>query len=796
MLNVSFFPFVWGNDSLMSAAKEAPSAYPWGAATSPGVPATTGKLRDTLAPATEIEPDFALEHHIYFDEHHLPIWNRLASFGMPLAADMQSQPYFPLTALVVAAPSPRLHALWVLTRLLLAGTLAFCFLRLFVAFWPAIGGATLFLYTGYFLLFINIGHLSVETLLPGVFLAHEKLLRRRSATGVAALATVTALVLLGGMPESALIVLASGVAYWCWRIWALRAERRSELALRDMAVSSLAGCGLAGFLILPFLEFARFSLNQHDNPNNGMTFGGFHVPFDVHVLTYVAPLLFGPMGNIAAAGDPAWFGPDGFFGVAALLLALVGLTAAVRSTKSGDLFGPERIAGFFFVVALFAFLKRFGSPAVQWIGALPLFSLLDFLKYDEPVLGFALAVLAAIGMDRLMAAEGRRRATLPAIALTLLVLTAGYAATASIGRDASPSQMAYYVYAWSVAFSAFTAVALLAAFGDRLRGAAPILLVAVCFLESLASYLVPMYYFANQPATVAENPYRIPPYAAYLRNHVRADERVMGFDGNLYPMWAAAYGLGDPEDVDALYPKNYLTFARTFLSSTAVLELLDRFTGTGVSVWDTPLERRFLTLSSIAYVITTAPIPANAPGFDDVYAGDARIYHVRDVLPRAAVFYNVAAVDKSEAALKLLADTGFDVRKTATVLATTQTRSGLAALQANPAARSVRAAPASIVSSDSEQTTIEATAQYPGFLVYNDSNFPGWKASVDGAPAPILDANFLFRGVFVPAGKHIVRFTYEPASLRDGFLLSVASVLIIALYCRSLRTVLRRQRPT
>jgi hypothetical protein len=795
MLNVSFFPFIWGDDSLMSAAREAPSAYPWGAAARPGVLATTGKLRDTLAPATEIEPVFALEHHIYFDEHHLPIWNRLASFGMPLAADMQSQPYFPLTALVVGAPSPRLHTFWVMSRLALAGMLAFCFLRLFVAFWAAIGGATLFLYTGYFLLFINIGHLSVETLLPGVFLAHEKLLRRRSTLGVIALATVTALVLLGGMPESALLALSLGIAYWGWRFSALRGERRSWLALRDMAVSSAAGCGLVGFFLLPFLEFVRFSLNQHDNPNNGMIFGGFHVPFDVHVLTYVAPLVFGPMGNIVATGAPGWFGPDGFFGVAALLLALVALTAAVRSARARDAVASNHITAFFFLVALFALLKRFGSPALQWIGSLPLFSLLDFLKYDEPVLGFALAALAAIGMDRLAQPDGRRRAALPAIALTLLLLTAGYAATISIARNASPSQTAYYVYAWAVALAAFAGITSLVVFWERLRGAGPILLVAVCFLESLASYLVPMYYLANQPATVAENPYRIPPYAAYLRNHVRTQERVMGVDGNLYPMWAAAYGLGDPENVDALYPKKYLSFVRTFLSSPALLELLDRFTGTGVSVWDTPLERRFLTLSSIAYVITTAPIPASAQGFENVYAGDARIYRVRDVLPRATIYYNVAAVDRSEAALGLLANTGLDVWRTATVLASSGT-SQLAALQASPEARTARAVPASIVMSDSEHTTIEAVARYPGFLVYNDSNFPGWKASVDGEPAPIFDANFLFRGVFVSAGKHVVRFDYEPDSLRDGFLVSIASVLILALYCRSFRIARRRQRPT
>ncbi len=69
---------------------------------------------------------------------------------------------------------------------------------------------------------------------------------------------------------------------------------------------------------------------------------------------------------------------------------------------------------------------------------------------------------------------------------------------------------------------------------------------------------------------------------------------------------------------------------------------------------------------------------------------------------------------------------------------------------------------ARIVSTRNTEVVVEVETPVSTVLVFNDVWHPWWRASLDGAPVEILKANVLFRGVAVPPGKHVVRFTFEP----------------------------------
>lgn len=75
---------------------------------------------------------------------------------------------------------------------------------------------------------------------------------------------------------------------------------------------------------------------------------------------------------------------------------------------------------------------------------------------------------------------------------------------------------------------------------------------------------------------------------------------------------------------------------------------------------------------------------------------------------------------------------------------------------------------------------IEAELGAPGTVVLTDAPWPGWKVTVDGAPAEILSLNGgLHRGVRVSAGRHDLHFSYLPATLVTGLVASVVSWLAI-----------------
>ncbi len=72
------------------------------------------------------------------------------------------------------------------------------------------------------------------------------------------------------------------------------------------------------------------------------------------------------------------------------------------------------------------------------------------------------------------------------------------------------------------------------------------------------------------------------------------------------------------------------------------------------------------------------------------------------------------------------------------------------------------------------------TAPSAGWLVIPNVWYPGWRAWVDGQPAALLRANYLFQAVHVPSGDHTIVLAYRPVSFYAGLALSMISGLLSA----------------
>jgi hypothetical protein len=610
-LHLCFFPFIWGNKTLMAGSRgNVPSVMPNGAFYGSSQGPAIFRGNDMGASGWLIEPDAALVHHQYLREKHLPLWNPYQSYGAPLAANMQSQPFSPLFVLFSLNPGPRTYNFFILTRFFLTGLCTYLYLRLFLTFAPSIAGAIAGMLSGYYILFYNMPELSVNMLIPALFLATERMLREQSIGNTILSITATFLCIVGGMPESTFLVLAFGGAYFLFRLAAGPQTGVARMThFKYFLLVQAIGLALAAFLLFPFFEFMRISFDSHQAANqNGFIPGLQHDVFGLSLFTYVIPTLFGPAWRTIGPGLGGYGSLRGYMGVVQVLFAVVAVGGLTRRAQS--LFpGERRLTLFFLASAVAVILKRYGAPVINSIGHLPICGLIWFPKYAEALLAFALSGLCALGMHRVLTGTVSRRRLVVSVLIVFGVLAAALVFSLSPVLAAKAQPHEFYVSlvgAGAILFLA--ALILLGPAQPASRIWLPAALVILLAAEMAGNYIYPVYYVLSGSANDDADPYRGAPYIAYLKARTGAHERIFGREGILHPEWAGAFQLDDIRGLDAMYYRKYFDVIRFFLRDELpeepVGDLGNRFTGLRWQPFDSPLKRRLLQLSSVKFLLS------------------------------------------------------------------------------------------------------------------------------------------------------------------------------------------------
>ncbi len=92
---------------------------------------------------------------------------------------------------------------------------------------------------------------------------------------------------------------------------------------------------------------------------------------------------------------------------------------------------------------------------------------------------------------------------------------------------------------------------------------------------------------------------------------------------------------------------------------------------------------------------------------------------------------------------------------------------------------------------EANSLSLRVSTPAPAYLLLSEVYYPGWRAMVDGQSVEVLQADYLFRAVYVPAGDHDVRLWFAPRSVCVG--LAVSAVAWLALCVLTVRAF-RRQR--
>lgn len=183
---------------------------------------------------------------------------------------------------------------------------------------------------------------------------------------------------------------------------------------------------------------------------------------------------------------------------------------------------------------------------------------------------------------------------------------------------------------------------------------------------------------------------------------------------------------------------------------------------------------RLASLLGLEYLVLDRPadrLPKHFPqltGAKLLYgSGEMWVYRLNEGMPRAYLATKVVPVD-SEAVLGQDELPEFDRAATALV-----DEESAALLKADHGRADPTADPAPAKGSVTIRgyrrnvVTLDVDTDRDGVVVLHDIAYPGWEVTVDGVKQPILRANLLFRGVEVPAGRHVVEFAFRPLSMEN-----------------------------
>jgi hypothetical protein len=768
------------------------SATPWTASKPAGVKPLGSNFE--LSDTTVLIQPFLRHSRAEFP--HVPLWNAHLMSGRPLLADGQSAVLSPFNLPAYVLPFWKSLAVIAFLKLFAAAFGTYLLGRaLGMRFGGALFAGVVFAFGTFMVVWLGWPLSNVFALIPWLLLLTELVIRRPRPLPVVGLAAVVGLQYFGGHPESNFHALFTVVVYFAFRL--LLARRRGELPgirrpILGFALALGGGTALGAMFILPFLELLIHSEDLVSRPARTPSYA----PRE----QFGALFLHDYWGRPTQSEVKPFVSNRGWY-AGGLTLMLAASALVLRPTI--ERLAVAAYAGFTLIMVLgFSFVFRA-------IMELPGFGtsnngkmVILFLLCLALLAGWALSDLS----ERALPARARRRLVMAAAAAIFCVPLAWMALAGTLALDRLGSALEV---AWGFADSppvpfadpvgAETAggtirmssllqwlplaggglalIALRLRSRRRLPAAAfvtlAVALLAVDLFRANMGFnpAIPVAH-ADPPATDAirylqsRRPNR---FTGVLPTGPRAPINIVQ---PIPPNVAMNFGLYDPRGFDYPVEQRYFRLWKANVpQGTLGDDTAPQF------VTPTPRALRALSLLSVAD-LTQGPDdePLRGRGLRVAYEGpDARVYANDRALPRAFLVDHQRTVPGGDAALAAVTAPAFDGRRMAI------TERALPGLPQAGAAPTAASGSARIVSYGAERVVAEARAPRRSLLVMTDNHFPGWKARVDGEPAPIERVNYLLRGVVVPPGSHQVELRYEPASWRAGWVVSLLAAIALVL---------------
>ena len=679
--------------------------------------------------------NFALPFRSYLGNElwrgNFPQWVPSALCGVPTIANIQLGACYPLNWLCYGLlPLPIGHNLYILLTFFIAGLGMYLLCRQWnYAEDAALIGGLAFCFCGFLCCHIrHLAMISTACWLPLSVAIIEWALRKERAQLLLFLSFSFALQQLAGHPQ---ITYYSGLFYCLYLAGRLWSERETKVGFTKIlawfVLALLLGTLLASVQLLPTWELSKLWWRSGGVTYKEATAFPYYLKDLIH---FVYPGFNGDPGNCTYRPRSSFYENYGYLGLLPFLFALVATASALWSKKK------ERL---FVFLGLFSFLIILGphTPVFSlFFHTIPGLALFRHPTRCMLLLNFCLALLAAMAWNGLRCYFAPSKRKLLGLLLFVIVLGDLF----YFQRRRLPSVEAKKWLAPPV--------------------------TAQYLKKQVGSH---RYYTLDSSVT-----------------HLAAFRVATGWWGNLYPYIAqrdflqpsinVLFGVSSADGYVNMAPKEVTSIWGYSSGRLGLVHKLYERVGQSTQPKALRLKNEFIKLMSlfnVKYFISLLPL--QSPHVEEIkIASGAKLYRNKRVKERVFLAHRYFVIkDEKEQLQRLLAPT-FNIDKEI-VLATpvAEMAPGL-----EQSLHTEGKSNASITGESDSEVNVQVNMAQRGFLVLSDNHYPGWKVYVNGQEKSLLKANVTQRAVYLPSGKHKVKFVFSSKTVKIGLAITLFTLLI------------------
>ncbi len=667
----------------------------------------------------------------------LPLWNPYNFSGTPLLANFQSSPFYPLNFLFFIIPFNYAWGIFIFAEPLLAGIFLYLYLtNLKLNKYASLIGAISFSFSGFSVAWLEWGTIShVAMWLPLLLFSIDKI----ASSGKNRKLNIWILVYLfslissffAGHLQTFFYLFIFSYVYFFVR-WIQFGWQKNTLFL-FIFINSLFII-LTSIQWIPTLQLILLSARNIDSV--GFNNLGWFIPWQ-NLIQFIAPDFFGNPTTLNYWGVWNYAEFVGYIGILPLIMAIFAIF--FRRDKKTLFFGTM-----FFLSLIFSLPTFFAK--------IPFVLHIPFVDTAQPtrllfITDFCLAVLSAFGFDYFL--KKRKRAIIYPLSFLALILIFlwifvifgnhifSFVSTDNllIAKRNLFLETALFAFLIAPIFFLITFPRM-----DRRFTIMIYIIIVATTVFDLMRFGLKFTPFTNKsylfPSTSS---------TSFLQNQ-KGQFRIMTTDQRILPPnFSTIYRLQSVDGYDPLYLSRY---GELIAASQRGEPNINPPFGFNRIITPDKYNTKIINMLGVKYILSLSDLKDN--NLKKVFSeGETRIYENKDSLPRAFFVGKIVQVNNKNEAIKTIFKEDFIPASIAVVESKKLALDKLTNLSIGSS---------DIVNYSANNVKIITNNNDKGFLVLMDSFYPTWKATIDGERVDILRADYNFRGIVVPKGKHIVEF--------------------------------------